>query len=168
MTCPVCQSSGLPDDINKCPQCESDLEAFYMTRKIDRLSNNRLTFGIVASILFIAVLILWFITGMLGKTAEEPPEEKAVVYVQPDDLKKLEDQNTNLKNENEDLKKQMAALKTEKEKRKKEYVILEGETLFGIARRVYGNGFKYVDLAKENNIQDPAKILAGQKLIIYY
>jgi nucleoid-associated protein YgaU len=139
-----------------------------MTRKIDKVSNGRLTFGIVASILFIAILIIWLISGISGITAEKPPAEKTAVSVQPDELKKLKDQNTDLRRENDDLKKQLAAFKTEKEKRKKEYVVREGETLFGIARRTYGNGFKYIDLANDNDIQDPATILAGQKLIIYY
>jgi cell division protein FtsB len=168
MTCPVCQSSGLPDDVKKCPQCDSDLEAFHMTRKMEGVSRNRLSFAVVASLLFIVVVILWLITGMSGKTSDEPPPETADIAAQKEEMKKMSNRNAVLIKENEDLKTQIANMKTEKKNRKKEYVVREGETLFGIARRVYGNGFKYVDLARDNNIEEPEKILTGQKLIIYY
>ncbi|MBC8489845.1 MAG: LysM peptidoglycan-binding domain-containing protein [Bacteroidetes bacterium] len=52
--------------------------------------------------------------------------------------------------------------------KEKIYIVNEGETLFSIAKKIYGNGFKYVDLAKDNNIQDPDIIVVGQKLTIYY
>ncbi len=76
--------------------------------------------------------------------------------------------NNSLKKENGELKERLKTLAVEKANRKKEYKVLYGETLYGISRKVYGNGYKYVDLAKDNDIEKPDKLAAGQTLIIYY
>ena len=44
----------------------------------------------------------------------------------------------------------------------KSYVVVKGDTLWGIARRFLGEGIRYKELAKYNNIQNPNLIFPGQ------
>ncbi len=46
------------------------------------------------------------------------------------------------------------------------YTVQEGETLWSIAEKSYGDGYAWVEIAKANNITDSNSIEKGQKLII--
>jgi surface antigen len=46
------------------------------------------------------------------------------------------------------------------------YTVVRGDTLWGIAKRFYGNGSRYPEIAKANNIADPDIIHIGQVLLI--
>lgn len=46
------------------------------------------------------------------------------------------------------------------------YVIMSGDDLWDIAVRAYGNGYKWVDIAKANNLSSPNLIHAGNSLKI--
>ena len=46
------------------------------------------------------------------------------------------------------------------------YTVKKGDTLWGIAKKYYGNGSKYPTIAKANNIINPDNIKVGQKLLI--
>ena len=46
------------------------------------------------------------------------------------------------------------------------YVVQKGDTLWSIARRVYGDGQRWKDIAAANGITDPTKIRVGQSLIL--
>lgn len=46
------------------------------------------------------------------------------------------------------------------------YTVVRGDTLWGIAKRYYGNGNQYPRIAKANNIANPDIIHVGQKLLI--
>lgn len=46
------------------------------------------------------------------------------------------------------------------------YTVVKGDTLWGIAQRMYGNGSRYPEIAKANNIANPDIIHVGQKLLI--
>ncbi len=46
------------------------------------------------------------------------------------------------------------------------YIVQKGDTLWGIAKRYYGNGNRYPEIARANNIANPNIIHIGQKLII--
>lgn len=177
MNCPVCEKSGIPDERKNCPQCNADLEIFQMTRKLDQTSKNRLGYGVFASVLFAILLIAWIFTGFVGQSADtenvqtsqlENARLKTEIQKMKTDLKKMKAEKKILAKENVSLTQKVAEIQKEQEKRVKEYTVKNGETLFGIARKVYGSGFRYVDLARENNLDDPTSIKAGQTLIIYY
>lgn len=46
------------------------------------------------------------------------------------------------------------------------YTIVSGDNLWDIAVRAYGDGFRYVEIAKANNLSNPDIIFAGNKLTI--
>jgi len=171
MKCPVCSSSGIPDDENQCPECLSDLEAFYLSGKIEKSNKSIKVVAIVSSLLFLIILIFWIFTFLTekgdSKSTEVAMESNEVAELKLN-LDKVIVDNDALKKENAELKERLKTLAVEKPKRKKEYKVLDGETLYSISRKVYGNGYKYIDLAKDNNIQEPDKLVAGQILIIYY
>jgi nucleoid-associated protein YgaU len=46
------------------------------------------------------------------------------------------------------------------------YTVQKGDTLWAIAKKYYGDGNKYTEIAKANNISNPNVISVGQKLLI--
>ena len=49
---------------------------------------------------------------------------------------------------------------------KRYHTVVSGDTLWGIAKKYYGNGNRYPEIAKANNISNPNLIHVGQKLLI--
>ena len=49
---------------------------------------------------------------------------------------------------------------------KRYYTVVKGDTLWGIAKKYYGNGNRYPEIAKANNIANPDLIYVGQKILI--
>jgi len=49
---------------------------------------------------------------------------------------------------------------------KRTHKVARGDTLWGIAQKYYGNGSRYPEIAKANNISNPDLIHVGQTLII--
>lgn len=48
----------------------------------------------------------------------------------------------------------------------KRYVVKKGDCLWNIAKRFYGNGMKYADIARKNNIKNANYIRDGQVIIL--
>ena len=46
------------------------------------------------------------------------------------------------------------------------HIVVRGDTLWGIAKRYYGDGNRYPEIARANNIPNPDIIYVGQKLLI--
>ncbi len=46
------------------------------------------------------------------------------------------------------------------------YVVKRGDYLWKIAQRYYNDGYKWVEIARVNNLKNPNLLFAGQKLII--
>lgn len=44
------------------------------------------------------------------------------------------------------------------------YVVQRGDTLWDVAERMYGSGYKWTDIAKANNLNDPSLLFSGTKL----
>ncbi len=49
---------------------------------------------------------------------------------------------------------------------KKSYTVVSGDDLWDIARTNYGDGYKWVDIAKANNLANPSLIFAGNVLML--
>ena len=169
MDCPVCNSSGITDESKKCPHCNADFEAFQLTKKLEQTGKNRLLFGWIATILFFLVLIALVAFFMITPKADQPSEQETQeISLLKADLDKVKKQNESLLTKNNELSAQLNKKVEEKAKREKIYVVESGETLFTISRKILGNGYKYQDIAKDNNISDPDILITGQKLVIYY
>jgi nucleoid-associated protein YgaU len=169
MDCPVCNSSGIADESKKCPHCNADFEAFQLTKEIEQTGKNRLLFGWIATILFFLVLIALIVFFVITPKADQPSEQETQeIALLKADIDKTKKQNEDLLAKNNELSEQLKTKEEVKAKREKVYVVEAGETLFTIARKVLGNGYKYEDIAKDNNISDPDILITGQKLVIYY
>lgn len=48
----------------------------------------------------------------------------------------------------------------------KNYVVKVGDDLWNISERLYGSGYNWVDIAKENNLENPGILYVGTKLSI--
>lgn len=48
----------------------------------------------------------------------------------------------------------------------KEYIVLEGEGLWQIAQKIYGDGNVWTEIMKANNITDPNGVYPGMKLVM--
>jgi cell division protein FtsB len=168
MDCPICNSSGIADESKNCPHCNADLVAFQLTKQIEKTGKGRLLFAWIASILFILVLLVLIFLMLVPKSnvpSEKDTQELAQLKTELDIAQK---QNESLLTKNNELKAQIGKQAEETASREKVYVVRSGETLFSIARKVLGNGYKYQDIAKDNNISNPDIITIGQKLVIYY
>lgn len=61
------------------------------------------------------------------------------------------------------------AISTQSETQKMQdtgYTVQEGETLWSIAEKTYGDGFKWQEIAKANNITDASSLEKGTKLVM--
>ena len=58
------------------------------------------------------------------------------------------------------------AISSPKPKSATNYKVVKGDSLWKIAKRVYGDGNKYIEIAKLNGIVNPNLILVGQDLIL--
>jgi hypothetical protein len=171
MNCPICNFGEITETTMVCPRCNSDLEAILVTRKIGRKSMSLLIFGIIVSALAFVCLV-FLIIGIINKG---DLTKKSIITMTPEevtaikgDMENIRAVNSELQIINTDLLSKLSAMEKANTKREQIYLVQEGESLFIIARKVLGNGYKYIDIARDNNIPDPDKLIAGQKLIIYY
>ncbi|NOX46935.1 MAG: LysM peptidoglycan-binding domain-containing protein [Chlorobi bacterium] len=171
MECPVCNASGLPEDAKSCPSCGADLEALQLTKMIKKSGKGRLIFGYLASALFLIILVTWILNCILhwkSETKEELSGNDAEITALTQQVNQEKKLNTQLQSKIKDLNAVLNKKEQAKAKKKQQWTVKEGESLFTIARKVYGNGFKYGIIAEDNNISDPNRVQTGQKLIIYY
>ncbi len=171
MECPVCKNPGLPDDAISCPKCSSDLEAYELTKKIKKAGKGRLIYGYIASALFIIILFVWIMNCLSNWGPDKKPDEAIAdneTTILAQELKQQQQLNSQLQVKNNELKTELGKKVQGEAKKQQEWTVKEGESLFSIARKVYGNGFNYPTIAEDNNISDPNKIQVGQKLIIFY
>lgn len=169
MECPVCNTIGIRAEAKICPKCNSDLEGIQLFKHFKKCHKSRLTIAIVASVLFVIVLLAWILSFILTSVDSEVHQQDIIVEANSNpELFDIKAENENLKIEGEALNKKIKELEKEQLKKETTYVVKENETLFSIARIIYGNGFKYMDIAKDNQIEPPYIIQLGQKLTIYY
>lgn len=47
-----------------------------------------------------------------------------------------------------------------------EYIVVKGDNLWKIAEKKYNDGYKWVEIAKENNLKNPGMLAVGDKLVL--
>ena len=166
MDCPICKKTGINEETIKCPDCNSDLEAFHHLKAIEKSNKNKFIAIIILIVLLIAIILVWVFTALSDKETISKKENEQTIQLLKTENDQLKPKIINLEKQINDLKKQLQ----EKKQKVKEttYNVKQDETLFLIARRIYGNGFKYDKIASDNNIKNPDFIIVGQKLKIYY
>ena len=172
MNCPICKHPDLTVAIPSCPTCGSDIEIFSIINKLDlqikKLKQTRMALLITFCL---GVLLLAFAyTRHKGKTEIILNQQTKINYLKQKDS--VHQANIN------ELKKQLEEKEIQKQTQttvtvaKKEIspdarrIVKKGETLWVIAKKELGNGFKYDKIAKDNNLQNPDKLIIGTELKI--
>lgn len=158
MKCPVCGhelSEPLP---RLCPNCGADLSLKVNVRNLCRevRRNYRLMLALVIVLLAI-VLVLLLIRRPAPAGQATLPTDSLQYYRQQIAL--LNDSIAYYRN-------QIATFAAKPSVSEQEYIIQPGDNLWLIAERLLGDGFKYMQIARDNQIADPSAIKAGQKIIV--
>jgi cell division protein FtsB len=183
MECPLCKHVGLGAEVENCPSCKADLTTFHSLDAIETSIKKQKKTTAIFVILFILALLGCVAIYLLKSPSSEPIVDKEKVA-------EYEITIQGLTNENQSLKASVASLQEEKTALEKEavqpeagsaaadpgsstaepeiitHVILEGESLFSIAKKYLGNGDLYPKIASDNGIDDPDIIIAGKEIII--
>ncbi len=169
MECPVCHYKEISEGNTTCPDCNSDLEAFDVLKRIKKRGKRKKTYLIICIILIIllvAALVLAII--FMRKNSAGIRTENGRLKEQ---VEQLHMQNDKIQTEKKELETKVAELNEKLRKANKprtiEHLIKRGETLYLIAQKYYGDGWKYPKIACDNNIPDPDFIIAGHTLTIY-
>jgi len=165
MDCPVCKKTAIPDESRFCPSCQADLEVYPIIGQIEKKHRARFWISLVLGLLAIIFLAGWIITSVSGNGKNKLESLRRELSLKIDSLNMA---NVNLKAKNDEMSAKLAELPGTKSRQQSTYTVKEGESLFIIARKIYGNGFKYDQIVADNKLADPDKIAAGQKLVIYH
>jgi LysM repeat protein len=180
MKCPVCKTENLDPKISECPNCKSQLDAFYQIKSIDKKLKNQKNYIIALAVIIVLIVIGWALSGQMQE------DVKDVVKIEKEDnmtIKSLTSENESLKVDLKALEDKIKELKLNKKVVVEElavtenpenendlaehiYIVKEGETLFRIAKKELGDGFLYKKIAKDNKIANPNNLLVGTKLKI--
>ena len=156
--CPICGKAGLPNIYDKqviCPQCNSDLTAFHLIRKITgKATTNRVLFLIVA--LFVLFIILFYSmnSSKVNQLEKDKKQLAGRLTILSDSIKHM-----NLRMTNNE-----PAVKTERNRFN--YIVKRGDNLWDIAYKFYGDGFLYSQIQQENNMKDKYELNPGQRIYI--
>ncbi|MBN3034041.1 MAG: LysM peptidoglycan-binding domain-containing protein [Bacteroidales bacterium] len=164
MECPVCKKPVPEGMSGSCKHCGADLEALHMITRLQRTDKTKTMLMWMGFLLCALFLVLWLVLILRDGDAviDDQTARQSDPAIMQQEIEQLQTMNNHLRKQADSL----ASLIPKP--RKKEYVVSEGETLFLIARRIYGNGLRYVDIVRDNRIGDPDHIRAGTKLTIYY
>ncbi len=184
MKCPVCQTTGLAREINECPNCHADLQAYSLLWSLNKKRKYGLGLLIFFFILAVLFCLAWLFAPIEGNDFKndvnrEQFENEIQVFTAENDqlMKSLHDSEaiikhqdsviSHLEGELSQMKKSVSADVATSKDPYQVYIVKKGETLFEIAEASYGDGFGYKRIAKDNSLSNPDIILTGQRLKIY-
>jgi nucleoid-associated protein YgaU len=169
MNCPLCDYKGLADDALNCPSCNADLSAYRSLDDVEKAMNKQKKRTLLFAILFF-IALLACVAIYLVFSGGEAVQEKERSETQPTEVQNAQAENEKLNARVKQLESEMKSLKSElataKENQLTTHVIAEGESLFTIAEKYYGDGEKYLKIADDNCLDDPDLIVVGTELII--
>ena len=155
MNCPVCKKAGLPEDVDICPQCDSDLTQFKTIKSIEKSQriNKRIIFLLIILIIFsLSSISLLYFNGLRQRNINtkeliESSSDSVMIY------KSLLSE-ANQKIESLKIKKRDSAIVN--------YKVKKNDNLTKISYMFYGNTKMIYKLANENNIKDIDIIFINQ------
>lgn len=190
MNCPVCQNVEMREGDSKCSSCGSDLDAFHHISQIQK-QRKRSKF-IVIGLTVIAGLA---VVGLFAKNAKVNDSEiKEFTKIQKEQGDQQILEQMNLSNEVTENTEEMIKTEGDSHSASSEstsdseseiissespeieetissesqtiHVVEEGESLWTISEKYYGNGGHYMTLANTNGIDNADFISVGDELII--
>ena len=174
MECPICQQPDLTEDTVTCPKCNSDLESFTHLTHLDKQvkKKTQIMVALASALLFSIIIagVLFFKTR----------EKTAFILTQNTQIDSLKIEIESLENDNISLatpsEKEQVQTKPAAEIKASSpasvtsgetiYVVKKNESLSMIAQKILGDASKYVQIAKDNNIDNPDIIEEGTELKI--
>ncbi|MGC8865938.1 MAG: LysM peptidoglycan-binding domain-containing protein [Bacteroidales bacterium] len=158
MKCPVCGHELLEPLPRVCPHCGADLSLKVNVRNLCRevKRNYRLLLALVV-VLFVVALILLLVRR---------PSPALQLAQQSDSLPFYKQQVVLLRDSLSIYRSKIASLATKPLHSEQEYIIQAGDNLWLIAEKLLGDGHKYPQIARDNQITDPSVIKVGQKIIV--
>lgn len=166
MNCPVC-NSGLSEGAMTCSSCNSDLESYSHIENLDtQVKKNIQVIRILGGLLLLFIILCaWMLSKNPGVSVQKPANG--------DEIAKLKNENSQLQTAINELKKlmeekdkQLQTTPAENKTSSAIHIVTNGESLWTIAVKELNDGNKYLQIAKDNNIQDPNKISTGMELKI--
>lgn len=160
--CPVCNKAGLPDftkTVVKCPQCNSDLKAFMLLNTIAQPQKSKIGAFLIIGISLFSIVFF----GLFLKSSFEKKELVTQSIILTDSINKILTEKVYQKKANEENEKISA---TEKQEFFIKYKVKKGDYLYKISEFFYNDGSKYLQIAVDNNLNEPYTLKVGQILII--
>ena len=184
MKCPVCQTTGLAREINECPNCHADLQAYSLLWSLKKKRKYGLGLLIAFFVLALLFCLAWLFVPIEGNDFKndvnrEKLENKIQVFAAENDqlMKSLHDSEAIIKHQDSiisylegelsQMKKSVSAGIATSQELYQVHIVKKGETLFEIAEVFYSDGFGYKRIAKDNSLSNPDIILTEQSLKIY-
>ena len=178
--CPVCQHEHPDEDLLNCPECDSDLSAFAQLKQI---SNNKSRL-VKTNWLLLSILIL-VLAGSGGglyylNSKNNTNSKKSAISLEKNntELKQMKQKVKKGQKKIKELQMALSTLKQELENTSTDttelsntegfslHIVEEGETLWSIAERYYGNTVAVKKLLKQNKLAHPKFIKVGEPLVI--
>lgn len=166
--CPICGKSGIPDFYSQdvvCPCCGSDLSIYRLIDQIEsntksqsniQPKTNKFTVYSFASLVVVLLIISCLAIIKVSRCSDNLE----------DSIGKYEA----LVIENETLKASVSELEATiaqpKESSAFKYVVREGDSFWGISKKLYGTGTKFQEIADANNLSLTDVLNVGDELII--
>lgn len=165
MNCPICDKAGLSEDAQTCTQCDSDLTVFLLLNQMEISANilrnsqkkateqlqKSLTIkrSIIAVSLLVGLLLTSYGFWFYSEKTTEYRQMMSLVQTEKDSLQKVVFENQALIHHINTQKQ-----KLEKQKTNIKYVVRKWDNLIKISRFFYGNDNQYLEIMKDNNLQE--------------
>lgn len=163
MNCPICQKAGISNEIQYCPQCNSDLSAFKLVDGIENKIKNRTRKSVVIVItsFTVGVLITYYISNFSSVTITTESKIAQSINSQSEkDSIGIYKQRYYL------VKEEIDSLKKTKKITLFNYKVKSGDNLSTIANWFFGDTERAGEIARLNNIANPNLIKVNQILKI--
>jgi len=180
MNCPICNNEKLENEASHCSECDSDLSAFVSLNKITSNKNRlvKINWGLFS--VMIIILVLFGVGLSFQNSKNKTNAEKSFTEIEKSkaDVKQMKQKVAMGQKKIKELEMALTLIRQELQNKKNNttninnnkayslHIVEEGETLWSIAERYYGNTVAVKKLLKQNNLAHPKFIKTGDPLVI--